>query len=77
MITTITKESRLFNVKLVTNNVKMLRCIKKSYTSSVSNPEWDQTGAVPSNALRAVSAGFKYQNLEVNSGNNGVVWIKD
>lgn len=24
-----------------------------------------------------LSAGFKYQNLEVNSGNNGVVWIKD
>lgn len=45
--------------------------------ASVSNPEWDQTGAVPSSALRAVSAGFKYQNLEVNSGNNGVVWIKD
>ena len=45
--------------------------------ASVSNPEWNQTGAVPSSALRAVSAGLKYQGLELNTGNSGVVWIRD
>ena len=45
--------------------------------ASVSNPEWNQTGPVPSSALRAVSAGLKYQGLELNTGNSGVVWIKD
>lgn len=43
--------------------------------ASVSNPEWNKTGSVPSGALRAVSAGFRYQGLELNNGNNGVVWI--
>ena len=45
--------------------------------ASASNPEWNQTGAVPSSALRAVSAGLKYQGLELNTGNSGVVWIRD
>ena len=45
--------------------------------ASVSNPEWNQTGSVPSGALRAVSGGLKYQGVEINTGNNGVVWIRD
>lgn len=45
--------------------------------ASVSNPEWNQTGSVPSGALRAVSGGLKYQGVEISTGNNGVVWIKD
>nr|WP_321523336.1 hypothetical protein [uncultured Macellibacteroides sp.] len=45
--------------------------------ASVSNPEWNQTGAVPSSALRAVSGGLKYQGVEMNTGNSGVVWIDD
>ena len=45
--------------------------------ASVSNPEWNQTGSVPSGALRAVSGGLKYQGLEINTNNSGVVWIRD
>lgn len=45
--------------------------------ASVSTPEWNQTGSVPSSALRAVSAGLKYQGLELNTGNSGTVWIRD
>lgn len=45
--------------------------------ASVSNPEWNQTGSVPSGALRAVSAGLRYQGLELNTGNSGTVWVRD
>lgn len=44
--------------------------------ASVSNPEWNQTGSVPSGALRAVSGGLKYQGINILSGNSGSVWIK-
>lgn len=45
--------------------------------ASVSNPAWNQTGSVPSGALRSVSGGLKYKGVEISTGNNGVVWIKD
>ena len=43
--------------------------------ASVSNPEWDKTGSVPSNALRAVSGGLVYQGVNIIGGNTGAVWI--
>lgn len=44
--------------------------------ASVSNPEWNKTGSVPSGALRAVSGGLVYQGVNIIGGNTGAVWIK-
>lgn len=44
--------------------------------ASVSNPAWDQTGDVPTGALRAVSGGLVYGGVTIASGNTGAVWIK-
>lgn len=59
-----------------TTNSDCYNVLRSLTPASVSNPEWNQTGSVPSNALRAVSAGLKYQSVYVTGGNTGSVWIK-
>ena len=60
-----------------TTNSDCYNVLRSLTPASVSNPEWNQTGSVPSGALRAVSAGLKFQGLSINTGNTGSVWIKD
>ena len=59
-----------------TTNSDCYNVLRSLTPASVSNPEWNQTGSVPSNSLRAVSGGVKYQGVNIISGNSGAVWIK-
>ncbi len=58
-----------------TTNSDCYNVLRSLTPASVSNPEWNKTGSVPSGALRAVSGGLKYQGINITSGNSGSVWI--
>lgn len=59
-----------------TTNSDCYNVLRSLTPASVSNPEWNKTGSVPSSALRAVSGGLKYQGINIIGGNSGAVWIK-
>jgi len=58
-----------------TTNSDCYNVLRSLTPASVSNPEWNKTGSVPSGALRAVSGGLKYQGINITSGNSGSVWV--
>lgn len=59
-----------------TTNSDCYNVLRSLTPASVSNPEWNKTGSVPSGALRAVSGGLVYQGVNIIGGNTGAVWIK-
>ncbi|NCB96497.1 MAG: hypothetical protein EOM35_08615 [Negativicutes bacterium] len=68
---------RVAMVGTFTTNSDCYNVLRSLTPASVSNPEWNRTGSVPSGALRAVSGGLKYQGVNIISGNSGAVWVKD